>query len=82
MIDSSPAGNAAYVLAVNAGSSSIKFALYNLTEPLLRRLSGKIERIGLSDTTLTVNDPTSARAQSRAIDGERGQRKIGTVHGK
>ena len=68
MIDGSPAGNSAYVLAVNAGSSSIKFALYNLTEPLLRRLSGKIERIGLSDTTLTVNDPTSARAQSRAID--------------
>jgi acetate kinase len=68
MIDSSPARNSAYVLAVNAGSSSIKFALYNLTEPRLRRLSGKIERIGLSDTTLTVSDPTGASAQNRAIE--------------
>jgi acetate kinase len=58
----------AYVLAVNAGSSSIKFALYNL-EPLVRRLRGKIERIGLSGTTLTVTgDSTSTRADSRPVD--------------
>ena len=56
------------MLAVNAGSSSIRFALYDVSEALLRRLSGKIERIGLPDTAFTVNDPTRVRAQSRAID--------------
>ena len=68
MSDRSLPGDAAYVLAINAGSSSIRFALYDETQPLLRRLRGKIERIGLSDATLTVDDSTGARAQSRAID--------------
>ena len=56
------------MLAVNAGSSSIRFALYDVTEPLLRRLRGKIERIGLPDTTLTVDDSTGASRQNHAID--------------
>ena len=68
MIDSSPHRDPASVLAVNAGSSSIRFALYDVTEPLLRRLRGKIERIGLPRETLTVDDWTSAGAQNRAID--------------
>lgn len=58
----------ATVLALNAGSSSIKFALYDLADPMLRRLRGKIERIGLPDSKLTVDDPTGAHALSRAID--------------
>jgi acetate kinase len=67
--DSSSHGDPTCVLAVNAGSSSIRFALYDVTTPLLRRLRGKIERIGLPGATLTVDgDSTSARAQSRAID--------------
>ncbi len=61
-------GDAACVLAINAGSSSIRFALYDVTEPLLRRRRGKIERIGLPGTTLAVDAPAGARAQSRAID--------------
>ncbi len=70
MSDRSLPGDAAYVLAINAGSSSIRFALYDVTEPLLRRLRGKIERIGLPDTTLTVDDSTGARAQGSAIDAD------------
>jgi len=45
------------VLTLNGGSSSIKFALYQVGEPLKRGLHGKIDRIGLSDTTLTYNHP-------------------------
>jgi acetate kinase len=56
------------MLAVNAGSSSIRFALYDVSEPLLQRLRGKIERIGLPGTAFTVDDSTGARAQSRPID--------------
>ncbi len=68
MSDRSSPGDAVCVLAVNAGSSSIKFALYDVTEPLRRRSRGKIERIGLPGTMITVDDATGARAQSRAIE--------------
>ena len=40
------------VLAINGGSSSIKFALYTMGDAPQRRLQGKVERIGLRGTTL------------------------------
>ena len=46
------------VLAMNGGSSSITFALFQIGEPLKRRPAGKIDRIGLSGTNLTFNGPT------------------------
>jgi acetate kinase len=45
----------ATVLAVNAGSSSLKFAAFAPGEPPRRRLSGKVERIGRSDATLALD---------------------------
>ncbi len=45
------------ILTINGGSSSIKFALYQVEEPLQRRLYGKVDRIGLSGTNLTCHDP-------------------------
>ena len=44
------------VLAINGGSSSIRFAVYEATERAQRRLSGKIDRIGGSGTNVIVND--------------------------
>jgi acetate kinase len=44
------------ILTINGGSSSIKFALYSIGEPLKRKLYGKIDRIGLSGTNLTFHD--------------------------
>ena len=46
-----------FVLTINGGSSSIKFALYQVGEPLKRGLYGKVDRIGLSGTNLTFHDP-------------------------
>ena len=60
--------DAARVLAVNAGSSSIRFALYDMDESLRRCARGKIDRIGVSRTTLTVEGSIGARAQSYAIN--------------
>ncbi|MDQ2770907.1 MAG: acetate/propionate family kinase [Bacteroidota bacterium] len=53
-----PANHAseARVLALNGGSSSIKFAVYNLGETFERGLHGHLNRIGLPGTTLTVAD--------------------------
>jgi len=42
------------VLTVNGGSSSIKYAVYNTQENPERKLFGKIDRIGLGDSVLTV----------------------------
>lgn len=45
-----------FILAVNGGSSSIKFALYRTGAALERRLHGKVDRIGLTGTTLSFVD--------------------------
>ena len=46
-----------HILTINGGSSSIKFALYQVGEPLQRGLYGKLDRIGLSGTNLTFHEP-------------------------
>jgi acetate kinase len=48
------------ILAVNAGSSSIRFAIYEATDTLPARLDGKIDRIGSSSASLTANEPGHA----------------------
>jgi len=49
------------VLTINGGSSSIKFALYQVGKPLKRGLYGKVDRIGLSGTNLSFNDSTGKK---------------------
>ena len=61
------------ILTINGGSSSIKFAIYQMHEPLKRGLYGKVDRIGLSGTNLAFHDPTTNQQVSRtltAIDHE------------
>jgi len=58
----------AYVLTINGGSSSIKFALYQVCEALERRLYGKIDRIGQSGANLTIKDSTAKSQDSSTID--------------
>jgi acetate kinase len=55
------------ILTINGGSSSIKFALYQAGEPLKRRLHGTVDRIGMSGTNLTFEDPTTNRQGSREL---------------
>ncbi|MGE0826185.1 MAG: acetate/propionate family kinase [Candidatus Binatia bacterium] len=56
-----------HILTINGGSSSIKFGLYQVDEPVKRGLYGKVDRIGLSGTDLTFNDPTGNRQDSRSL---------------
>ena len=44
------------VLTINAGSSSIRFSFHRLGEPPTKLLEGKLERIGLDGTSLSVSD--------------------------
>ena len=53
-----------YIITMNGGSSSIKFALFAMSQPLRRVLSGKVERIGMPGTVMTVTNLTSGRTQS------------------
>ena len=54
-----------YILTINGGSSSIKFALYQVGKTLERGLFGSIDRIGLSGTNLTFNCPTTNHQDSK-----------------
>ncbi|MDQ2945010.1 MAG: acetate/propionate family kinase, partial [Acidobacteriota bacterium] len=69
------------ILTINGGSSSIRFAVYETGEKagtaLTVRLAGKIDRVGLTDTNLTVYDPAGkahvpksvpAGSHSKAVD--------------
>jgi acetate kinase len=57
----------ARILTINGGSSSIKFALYQVGEPLKRGLYGTIDRIGLTGTNLTFHDVDGKPAASRQL---------------
>jgi acetate kinase len=56
------------VLTINGGSSSIRFAIFDASQPPKRLLQGKMDRIGSDDASLTVDDgggsgPTHIKAE-------------------
>lgn len=56
------------VLAINGGSSSIRFAVYESAQSPRLRLAGKLDRIGVSGTHLIVDDPAvTSRAAPRRL---------------
>jgi acetate kinase len=57
----------ARILTIKGGSSSIKFALYYVEEPLKRGVYGTVDRIGLSGTNLTFHDPARNQQDSRRL---------------
>jgi len=56
------------ILSINGGSSSIKFALFGRVERPERELGGKVDRIGVSGTSLEFS----------AVDGRSGNRHLST----
>ena len=56
------------ILAINSGSSSIKFALYRIDGPLERILYGKVDRIGLKGTSLDFNNLTKKKKGNLRIE--------------
>lgn len=55
------------ILTINGGSSSIKFTLYQIGEPLEQTLHGTVDRIGLSGTNLTFKDSAGNQHDSLSI---------------
>ncbi len=56
------------ILTVNAGSSSIKFALFEAGTELRRTMSGNIDRIGRRGTQFTTHDSQGRQQISRGIN--------------
>jgi acetate kinase len=65
------------LLTINGGSSSIRFALFDLGEPPRRLLDGKVDRVGLSGTNLTFKDAAGQSQNSRAIDSSDRRSAVG-----
>jgi acetate kinase len=55
------------ILTINGGSSSIRFAVFEAGATPTRRLSGKIDRIGLSGTTLTSDGAAGKPGTSQRL---------------
>jgi acetate kinase len=55
------------ILTINGGSSSLKFALFERTDPSARLLSGNVDRIGLDDARWFVAYSGGGRAEDRAV---------------
>jgi acetate kinase len=56
-----------HILTVNGGSSSIKFALFEATDPLQRILEGAVERIGLPEPTFRVKSANCWDSLSKRV---------------
>ena len=56
------------VLAINSGSSSVRFALFKVGESLPRTLLGKFDRIGFSDAKLSFTDVLANKSGEHPID--------------
>ena len=54
------------ILAVNGGSSSLKFAVFSSDEPPSRLVWGVVERIGQGGSTLTVKNADGTHRRPRA----------------
>ena len=59
--------DSSWLLTINGGSSSIKFALFEADESLLRVLEGRIDRIGLANASLSVKGTNQADNFTRQI---------------
>src|ERR1700679_46316 len=66
------------VLTLNAGSSSLKFAVFSAARPPRRLLAGAVTRIGLPGATLTVAPGTAPR-EERAVDAPDHARALDAV---
>ena len=65
-----PAGGSPrlYVLTINGGSSSLKFAVFAVNDPMERVLSGRVERVGLGESRLILSDGGGRRCEDCAVE--------------
>jgi len=67
------------ILTINGGSSSIKFALFQVESPLRRVLEGRIERIGMPSPNFVVKGLNPADNFSRPVAAPDHKAAVGTL---
>jgi acetate kinase len=67
------------ILTINGGSSSIKFALFEVGDSLRRILEGGIERIGLPEAMLRVQGSNQADTFSRLVTAPNHTAAVGAL---
>ncbi len=66
-----------HLLAINGGSSSIKFAVFSAGESPQKTMSGAIDRIGLAGATLKTTNAGEAKASEQPIAAADHQQAVG-----
>jgi acetate kinase len=56
------------VLTINGGSSSLKFAIFARTAPIIRIFSGRVERVGRSGARLVVCDADGRQREEHPVE--------------
>ncbi|MFO0698531.1 MAG: acetate/propionate family kinase [Nitrospira sp.] len=79
MTKSIPVSGAASILVINAGSSSIKFALFREADPPVPVTRGLIDRIGHPDSVMVVNDVSTNRSTRHMVDAQDHQASVGCL---
>jgi acetate kinase len=67
------------LLTINGGSSSLKFAVFRAATTPTRVVTGKIERIGLSDSMLSVTDSATGATKRHAVEAPHHRACVSTV---
>ena len=57
------------ILVLNAGSSSLKFAVFADAPPFARSVTGVVDRIGLGRSSLTIKGPAKSESQRMDANG-------------
>jgi len=68
-----------YTLSINGGSSSVRFAVFEMGKRPQRMLSGKIDRIGLVGTNLVVTGRSGIPSRPRRIEAPRHRTAAGVL---
>ncbi|WP_455379535.1 acetate/propionate family kinase [Petrachloros mirabilis] len=61
-------GSGPFILTVNGGSSSLKFALYGMNQRLSCVLRGLIDRIAIPESAMIVTDESNGRSEKWPVD--------------
>ena len=67
------------LFTLSGGSSSIRFALFDVSEPLPRPLDGKVDRVGLSGTKVTFKDAAGQSPNGSIIDSSDRRLAVGLL---
>ncbi|MBX3330150.1 MAG: acetate/propionate family kinase [Nitrospira sp.] len=68
-----------FILTINGGSSSIKFALFRAVDPLVPVTHGIVDRIGLSNSEMRVTDAATQQSSRKSVHAPNPKTCVGLI---